>query len=111
VVGAGHVRAEKLRIVKGFTKANAMDLYYVPYTHDLIGALALSAALGAIAILFLRELRTAIFAVVAGALFSHWLLDLVVHVPDVPLLGNSLKVGFGLWRHVWLSLTLELAIL
>jgi hypothetical protein len=102
---------EKLRIVKGFTEANAMDLSYMPYTHGLIGALALSAALGAIAILFLRERRTAIFAVVAGAVFSHWLLDLVVHVPDLPLLGNSLKVGFGLWRHVWLSLTLELAIL
>jgi len=102
---------EKLRIVKGFTEANAMDLYYMPYTHGLIGALALSAALGGIAILFLRERRTAIFAVVAGAVFSHWLLDLVVHVRDLPLLGNSLKVGFGLWRHVWLSLTLELAIL
>src|SRR5215831_2154702 len=102
---------EKLRIVKGFTEANSMDLYYMPYTHGLIGALALSAALGGLTILFLRDRRVAVFSIVAGAVFSHWLLDLVVHVEDLPLIGNSMKVGFGLWRHVWLSLPLELATL
>jgi len=35
----------------------------------------------------------------------------VVHVPDLPLVGNSMKVGFGLWRHVAISLPLELALL
>jgi hypothetical protein len=98
---------EKLRIVKGFTEANSMDLYYMPYTHGLLGALALSVALGGITVLFLRDRKAAGFAVIAGAVFSHWLLDLIVHVPDLPLLGDSMKVGFGLWRHVWLSLPLE----
>jgi hypothetical protein len=102
---------EKLRIVKGFTEANAMDLYYMPYTHGLIGALALSVLLGGLTALFLRDRRMAAFAIVAGAVFSHWLLDLIVHVQDLPLLGNSMKVGFGLWRHVWLSLPLEFATL
>jgi hypothetical protein len=102
---------EKLRIVKGFTEANSMDLYYMPYTHGLLGALALSVALGGIAILFLRDRKAATFAVITGAVFSHWLLDLIVHVPDLPLFGDSMKVGFGLWRHVWLSLPLELATL
>jgi len=99
---------EKLRIVKGFTEANSMDLYYMPYTHGLLGALALSVVFGGVAILFLRDRKTATFAVIAGAVFSHWLLDLIVHVPDLPLLGDTMKVGFGLWRHVWLSLPLEL---
>ncbi len=102
---------EKLRIVKGFTQANSMDLYYMPYTHGLIGALALSAVLGGLAIMFLRDRRVAVFSIVAGAVFSHWLLDLVVHVEDLPLIGDTMKVGFGLWRHVWLSLPLELATL
>src|SRR5467141_3487820 len=39
---------EKLRIVPGFTEANPLDLYYMPYTHGLPGALALSLLLGAI---------------------------------------------------------------
>lgn len=102
---------EKLRIVKGFTEANSMDLYYMPYTHGLLGALALSVVLGGLGTLFLRDRKTATFLVLAGAVFSHWLLDLIVHVQDLPLLGDSMKVGFGLWRHVWLSLPLELATL
>ncbi len=47
----------------------------------------------------------------AGAVFSHWLLDLVVHVPDLPLWGDAFKVGFGLWRHRWMSFPLEIATL
>jgi hypothetical protein len=33
---------EQLRIVPGFTEANAIDLYYMPFTHGLPGSLALS---------------------------------------------------------------------
>ncbi|HUO89799.1 MAG TPA: hypothetical protein VMU08_11525 [Rhizomicrobium sp.] len=102
------LNVEKVRIVPGFTESNGMDLYYMPYTHGLPGALALAAVFGIFATLFWRERRAAIWAVAAGAVFSHWLLDLVVHVEDLPLLGDSYKVGFGLWRHVWLSLPLEL---
>jgi membrane-bound metal-dependent hydrolase YbcI (DUF457 family) len=102
---------EKLHVVKGFTEGSALDLYYMPYTHGLVGALALSIVLGALAALFYRERRLAVAAVVAGAVFSHWILDLLVHVPDMPLLGDSFKVGLGLWRHVWISFPLEIALL
>jgi len=105
------LNVEKLRIVPGFTEATSFDLYYMPFTHGLPGALALSVGLGAIVALFYRDRRTAAGAVIAGAVFSHWLLDLVVHVPDLPLLGDSYKVGFGLWRHVWISFPLEIAVL
>ena len=101
---------EKLRIVKGFTQGSSLDLYYMPFTHGLLGALALSAALGAVVALFYRERRSAIILVVAGAVFSHWLLDLLVHMPDLPLLDNSFKVGFGLWRFLWISFPLEIAL-
>lgn len=105
------LNVEKVRIVPGFTESNDMDLYYMPYTHGLLGALALSAAFGAVAMLFWGERRAAIWAVAAGAVFSHWLLDLIVHVQDLPLWGDSFKVGFGLWQHRWIELALELAIL
>ena len=103
------LHVEKLRIVKGFTEGSSLDLYYMPYTHGLLGALALSALLGALAALFYRERRRTIVLVVAGAVFSHLLLDLVVHVPDLPLLDDSFKVGFGLWRYLWLSFPLEIS--
>lgn len=100
---------EKARIVPGFTEGSSLDLYFMPYTHGLIGAVALSFVFGAFALLFVHDRRVAVVAVVAGAVFSHWLLDLVVHLPDLPLIDNSMKVGFGLWRWMWISLPLELA--
>ena len=39
---------EKLRIVPGFTEGSPLDLYYMPYTHGLAGALLLSLLLGAV---------------------------------------------------------------
>jgi hypothetical protein len=51
--------------------------------------------------------KTAVFLVVAAAVFSHWLLDLAVHKPDL-WIYDGLKVGFGLWRWLWISLPLEL---
>src|SRR5215469_15035761 len=102
---------EKLRIVPGYTEGSPLVLYYMPFTHGLLGAIALSLVLGALAALFIRDRSTAVIAIVGGAVFSHWLLDLVVHVHDLPLLGDSMKVGFGLWRHVWISFPLEIVTL
>ena len=48
---------EKLRIVPGITEANAYDLYYMPYTHSLPGALALSLLFGAIVAMLIGERR------------------------------------------------------
>jgi len=98
---------EKLRVVPGYTQGSDLDLYYMPYTHGLIGALALSALLGAAAAVFFRP-RWRTFLVVAGCGFSHWLLDLLVHVPDMPLIGERMKVGFGLWRSVAISFPSEM---
>jgi len=99
---------EKLRITPGISAANPLDLYYMPYTHSLLGALALSALLGGIAAWFLKSNRTKVFWIVGGAVFSHWALDLIVHIPDMPLIGDTMKVGFGLWNHPEISLSLEL---
>jgi hypothetical protein len=100
-----------LRIVPGITEANAFDLYYMPYTHSVPGALALSLLFGGVVAMAVRDRRGMTFVAVSAAAFSHWLLDLVVHVPDLPLYDNAAKVGLGLWRHVGLSFPLELVVL
>jgi hypothetical protein len=102
---------EKVRIVPGFTEANALDLYYMPYTHGLPGSIVLSLILGAIVSLFTSGSRARTMLLVAVASFSHWVIDLLVHVPDLPLYDNTAKVGLGLWRHVILSFPLELIFL
>jgi hypothetical protein len=56
--------------------------------------------------------RDARAAIVIGALVvSHWLLDAVVHVPDLPVLPGGPVVGAGLWNHRTASLLLELGLL
>ena len=62
---------EKLRIVPGITEANAYDLYYMPYTHGLPGALALSLLFGAVVAILIAEKRATAFVVVSLVAFSH----------------------------------------
>lgn len=96
---------EKVRIVPGFTKTNALDLYYMPYTHSLPGALGWALAAGVAYLLLTRSKRGALL--VGAAVFSHWPLDLLVHRPDLALYDNAAKVGLGLWDYPLLTLAIE----
>ena len=100
---------EKVRIVPGYTRTNPLDLYYMPYTHSLLSALAWSVLAG-VAYRFWKGARMG-GPVVGAAVFSHWVLDLIVHRPDLPLIGNRFKVGLGLWNMPIVALLLEVAIL
>jgi hypothetical protein len=60
--------------------------------------------------MFFRQQRGLVFIVVALAAFSHWILDLIVHAPDL-WIYDGVKLGFGLWRWLWISLPLELIVL
>src|SRR6266567_4680453 len=102
---------EKVRIVPGITASNPLDLYYMPYTHSLVAALlwSLGAYVAYRAIrVFGASHRAALL--VALAVFSHWVLDLVVHRPDLPLYDNAAKVGLGLWNYPARAFLLEVAI-
>lgn len=100
---------EKLRIVPGITAANPLDLYYMPYTHGLVAALLWSLAMAIVCRRLFRWPRWSIAAWVGATVLSHWVLDWLVHRPDLPLYGDTAKVGLGLWNYVGLSLALEVA--
>jgi hypothetical protein len=102
---------EKVRIVPGITASNPLDLYYMPYTHGLAAALLWSA--GACLVYRLLGPRATWRAggLVALAVFSHWILDLLVHRPDLPLFDDTAKVGFGLWNYPAPAFALEAACL
>jgi membrane-bound metal-dependent hydrolase YbcI (DUF457 family) len=101
---------EKVRIVPGFTATNPLDLYYMPYTHSLVGALFWSAVGFALYWLLRGRDRTA--ALLVGlAVFSHWLLDLVVHRPDLALYDDTYKMGLGLWDYPATAFGLEIVLL
>jgi membrane-bound metal-dependent hydrolase YbcI (DUF457 family) len=80
---------EKMRIIHGFTAFNPYDLYFMPYSHSLLGALAWSVvfAIGFLAVARRDSMarRLAAAAVLAAAVFSHCLLDIPMHTRDLPL--------------------------
>jgi len=98
---------EKMRMLPGATVMNGMDLYDMPWTHSLIGAIGWG-ALFAIAVKALRGSWTA-GAIGGSVVVSHWLIDLLVHRPDLTLAGSPPKLGLGLWNYPWIEIPLELA--
>ena len=84
-------------------------LIHADYTHSIVGMLGLSAILGAV---FLPRLGRRVAIVIAVVSASHWVLDLVVHRPDMPVLpgdlGNLPHFGLGLWNHPQMAACVEL---
>jgi hypothetical protein len=101
---------EKVRITPGITATNPLDLYYMPYTHSLIAALLWS-GVGFIGYKGVHKGGAYAAFLVAVAVFSHWVLDLIVHRPDLPLYDDMYKVGLGLWNYPALALALEASLL
>lgn len=85
------------------------SLIHAYYTHSLVGALLISAIAG-----YLAGWRWGKRGgyILAGVVFSHWVLDLLVHRPDLPILpgnlGNLPLLGFGLWQYPAISAIVEL---
>jgi hypothetical protein len=102
---------EKVRIVPGITASSPLDLYYMPYTHSLLGSIGWSVLAFLSCQLFpsLRGKRAGL--IVAAAVFSHWVLDLIVHRPDLPLFDSQFKMGFGLWNYRVPAFILEIGLL
>lgn len=102
---------EKVRIVPGVVTTYALDLYYMPYTHSLPGAIFWSLVAAAVYRLLRRADGWWAAAIIGAAVFSHWVLDLVVHRPDLALYDNTDKVGLSLWNYPVPAVLLEVAVL
>ena len=100
---------EKVRFDPGLPGSD-LDLYYMPYTHSLPGALAWTLAAAILGRFILRlPWRAAI--VIGLAVFSHWVLDFLVHRPDLELWFGGPKVGLGLWNQEVAEMALEMGLL
>jgi len=77
-----------------------------PISHSLLFVLGWGPLFGFIYWIFRKDKRTAL--VLGLLVVSHWFLDVIVHVPDLPLWpGDSPKVGLGLWRSLTDTVLLE----
>lgn len=89
---------------------SALVLEHMPWTHSLPAA-ALWAAGAALAVRAFLKLPWRAAIMVGLVVFSHWLLDLLVHRPDLALWPGGLKVGFGLWNHEVAEQAVEIGLL
>ncbi len=97
--------------IKGFMP---VDLYFMPYTHSLVGSALWAVGAGLLFALFAREGRRLVDGALIGLLvFSHWLLDLVVHRHDLALGLDDAgsKLGFALWDQPLVVIPLELGMM
>ena len=82
-----------------------------PFSHSLLAAIVSSALAGVATFLWyprMNALKLRAAICIATAVFSHWLLDALVHSPELPLAGeNSVKVGLGMWNKMPMALTIE----
>jgi hypothetical protein len=89
---------------------SALVLEHMPWTHSLPAAIAWSVAAALLTRLLLRVPTRA--AVIIGiVVFSHWLLDLVVHRPDLELYPDGRKLGFGLWNSPVIEQAVEIGLI
>lgn len=80
---------------------------YVPYSHSLLSNVILAVLVLAV---FWKVKGRAWGVTLSVAVLSHWFLDVLVHLPNMPLVHNSYKLGLGLWKFSWVAFMLELGV-
>ena len=83
----------------------AFDSY--PLSHGLVAVVGWATLFASLYFGFTRYVSGAI--VIWIGVVSHWLMDYIVHRPDLPLYYGSRLVGLGLWNHRWLTIAIEMA--
>jgi len=97
---------ERVRIEPGATAVVPLVFEHYPYSHSLLAVAGWALLMAGLHHALVRERRSAL--VLAALVLSHWLLDALVHRPDLPLLpGGQALAGLRLWSSLTLTLALE----
>ena len=102
---------ERVEIDPGNTLVTPLNFVSYPYSHSLM-MLAAWAAVFAVTYLAIKGSSAIAAATIVGALvFSHFVLDVITHRPDMPItVGGETKIGLGLWNHPGATLAVESAL-
>ncbi|GIK59472.1 MAG: hypothetical protein HND39_06530 [Ignavibacteriota bacterium] len=97
---------EKVKIEPGISNVTPLNFNYYPFTHSLAAAIIWGVIFGVIYFLIKKNAKTSI--ILGVFVVSHWVLDFLVHIPDLPIFpGSELKVGLGLWNSFTATIILE----
>jgi hypothetical protein len=105
---------EQIHIPANFARTHYLTFTF-PYSHGFAASIIWSALGFGIAYAlhprWASKERIQASAAIGLAVFSHFVLDWLVHIPELPLLGNdSLKIGLGLWNNLPFALAFEVAL-
>ena len=104
------VGVEHMRIVDPPASVLApIDFHHMPYTHSLIGTGLWAAVMLGVVTVYRRDWQLGVLA--GMVVLSHWLMDWLVHVPDLTIDGTPPKLGLGLWDFPWIAIPLELGLI
>ena len=102
---------ERIFPVPGTRGGYGQGIIHADYSHSLVGAVVIAATFGLVAAI---PWGRRVGAVLGAVVFSHWLLDLVVHRADLAILpgaaGGLPRLGFGLWQIPAAAAAVELAL-
>lgn len=104
MAGIEHARADPT------LPGSTLVLYDMPWTHSLPAVLAWSVGTALLVKLLLR-LPWWGSAIVGVTVFSHWLLDFLVHRPDLELYPSGPKVGLALWEYAVPEQAIEMGLI
>lgn len=97
---------EKVQIDPGNTAFTPLNFIYYPFSHGFLSVIIWSVLFGLIYYAIKKRMKSSLL--LGGLVLSHWILDLITHRPDLPLFPwHDVKVGFGLWNSVVLTVLVE----
>jgi hypothetical protein len=105
---------EQVRVSPGITRVTPLEFVSYPYTHSLLAMMMWSAGLAGGYVLLRRASAVAAQTggVLAALVVSHWFLDWLVHIPDLPVTWlTGSRYGLGLWNSAAATTILEFGLL
>ncbi len=97
---------ERVSIVPGATAFNPLVFDSYPWSHSLLMACVWGVCAALVA--HWRGVSIGAAGLIGAVVVSHWVLDYVSHVPDLPLWpGPSSRYGLGLWNSILGTLLVE----
>src|SRR5947209_11241012 len=99
---------EHVSIVTNSNPFLRLQFDFYPISHGLIAVFGWATLFASLYFGFTRYVAGTI--VIWIAVVSHWVLDFIVHTPDLPLYSRSRLFGLGLWNHRWWTMAIELTL-